>query len=60
MTDAMAWRREFLKPEAMEVLDVLAAYVFCFRKPVDEGGLVGFLLLRVDLLFFFSLRAVLS
>ncbi|PVH95293.1 hypothetical protein DM02DRAFT_617992 [Periconia macrospinosa] len=28
------WRAEFIKPEAREVITVLGAWVFCFRKPV--------------------------
>ncbi|KAF2196337.1 hypothetical protein GQ43DRAFT_436107 [Delitschia confertaspora ATCC 74209] len=28
------WRTEFLKPEAKEVISVLGAWVYCFRKPV--------------------------
>lgn len=28
------WRSEFIKPEAKEVVSVLGAWIFCFRKPV--------------------------
>ena len=30
------WREEFVKPEAREVISVLGAWVYCFRKPVKE------------------------
>jgi hypothetical protein len=32
------WRAEFIKPEAKEVIGVLGAWIFCFRKPVKEEG----------------------
>ncbi|CAI6310952.1 unnamed protein product [Periconia digitata] len=31
------WRTEFIKPEAREVITVLGAWVFCFRKPVTTA-----------------------
>ncbi|KAF2188965.1 hypothetical protein K469DRAFT_564934 [Zopfia rhizophila CBS 207.26] len=34
--DVGYWREEFIKPEAKEVVGVLGAWVFCFRKPVKE------------------------
>ncbi|KAI9843544.1 MAG: hypothetical protein M1830_007696, partial [Pleopsidium flavum] len=37
--DAEAWKQEFLKPEAKEVLEVLGAVVVCFRKPVNGEAL---------------------
>ncbi|KAF7909320.1 uncharacterized protein EAF01_003038 [Botrytis porri] len=33
------WCKEFLAPEAREVLTVLGAFIVCFRKPVDEAEL---------------------
>ncbi|ORY19581.1 hypothetical protein BCR34DRAFT_621006 [Clohesyomyces aquaticus] len=30
------WRTEFTKPEAREVVSVLGAWLFCFRKPVKQ------------------------
>ncbi|KAF2468760.1 uncharacterized protein BDR25DRAFT_335176 [Lindgomyces ingoldianus] len=30
------WRAEFTKPEAREVVSVLGAWIFCFRKPVTQ------------------------
>lgn len=30
------WRTEFTKPEAREVITVLGAWLYCFKKPVDE------------------------
>lgn len=33
------WSREFLAPEAREVLSVLGAFVICFRKPVSQNEL---------------------
>jgi hypothetical protein len=29
-----AWRAEFIKPEAREVVTALGAWIYCFRKPV--------------------------
>ncbi|KAF2745047.1 hypothetical protein M011DRAFT_407591 [Sporormia fimetaria CBS 119925] len=37
--DVEEWRSDFTKPEAKEVVSVVGAWVFCFRKPVDEEGL---------------------
>lgn len=36
------WSKEFLAPEAREVLTVLGAFIVCFRKPVDENELQAF------------------
>ncbi|KAF7871959.1 uncharacterized protein EAF02_009064 [Botrytis sinoallii] len=36
------WCKEFLAPEAREVLTVLGAFIVCFRKPVDEAELQAF------------------
>ncbi|ESZ95171.1 hypothetical protein SBOR_4435 [Sclerotinia borealis F-4128] len=36
------WSKEFLAPEAREVLTVLGAFIVCFRKPVDETELQAF------------------
>lgn len=36
------WSKEFLAPEAREVLTVLGAFIVCFRKPIDEAGLQSF------------------
>ncbi|KAF2635272.1 hypothetical protein P280DRAFT_198417 [Massarina eburnea CBS 473.64] len=33
------WRTEFTKPEAREVVSVLGAWIFCFRKPVTSAHL---------------------
>ncbi|KAF1960970.1 hypothetical protein CC80DRAFT_269000 [Byssothecium circinans] len=33
------WRTEFIKPEAKEVVSVLGAWIFCFRKPVTSSQL---------------------
>ncbi|QSZ37060.1 hypothetical protein DSL72_009152 [Monilinia vaccinii-corymbosi] len=33
------WAKEFLAPEAREVLTALGAFIVCFRKPVDEAEL---------------------
>ncbi|KAF2106241.1 hypothetical protein BDV96DRAFT_508260 [Lophiotrema nucula] len=30
------WAAEFSKPEAREVIQVIGAYIFCFRKPVKQ------------------------
>ncbi|TGO55896.1 hypothetical protein BOTNAR_0235g00080 [Botryotinia narcissicola] len=39
------WCKEFLAPEAREVLTVLDAFIVCFRKPVDEAELRAFKIL---------------
>ncbi|KAF7943622.1 uncharacterized protein EAE97_005693 [Botrytis byssoidea] len=39
------WCKEFLAPEAREVLTVLGAFIVCFRKPVDEAELQAFKIL---------------
>lgn len=36
MTD---WRTEFVKPEAREVVNILGAWIYCFRKPVTHSDL---------------------
>lgn len=33
------WRTEFIKPEAREVVTVLGAWAYCFKKPVEEKDL---------------------
>jgi hypothetical protein len=30
------WRAEFTKPEAREVITVLGAWIYCFKKPVED------------------------
>ncbi|KAJ6268555.1 hypothetical protein PSV08DRAFT_373066 [Bipolaris maydis] len=30
------WRTEFIKPEAREVVTALGAWVYCFKRPVEE------------------------
>lgn len=37
ITDAEAWKSEFLKPEAKEVVEAIGAWVYCFRKPEDSS-----------------------
>ncbi|KAF2087987.1 hypothetical protein K490DRAFT_65267 [Saccharata proteae CBS 121410] len=37
--DVEQWRAEFVKPEAKEVVNVLGAWIYCFRKPVTESQL---------------------
>ncbi|MCJ1363594.1 hypothetical protein MMC16_002701 [Acarospora aff. strigata] len=39
IVDAEAWKNEFLKPEAKEVLEVVGAVVLCFKRAVDEEDL---------------------
>jgi len=39
ITSPSSWAREFLAPEAKEVLTALGAFVICFRKPVNEAEL---------------------
>ncbi|KAF2873513.1 hypothetical protein BDV95DRAFT_488930 [Massariosphaeria phaeospora] len=34
------WRAEFIKPEAKEVVTVVGAWVFCFKKPVAEKDVI--------------------
>ncbi|KAF1978975.1 hypothetical protein BU23DRAFT_448651 [Bimuria novae-zelandiae CBS 107.79] len=31
------WRTEFMKPEAKEVVSVVGAWIYCFKKPVTEA-----------------------
>ncbi|KAF2705942.1 hypothetical protein K504DRAFT_386830 [Pleomassaria siparia CBS 279.74] len=31
------WRSEFIKPEAKEVISVIGAWIFCFRRPVTTA-----------------------
>ena len=38
VADADAWRTEFASPEAKEVVGALGAWIYCFRKPIDEQG----------------------
>ncbi|KNG46662.1 sm-like ribonucleoprotein [Stemphylium lycopersici] len=33
------WRNEFTKPEAREVVTALGAWVYCFKRPVDQKDL---------------------
>jgi hypothetical protein len=33
------WRSEFIKPEAGEVIAVLGAWIYCFRRPVKQKDL---------------------
>lgn len=33
------WRTEFSKPEAKEVVTVVGAWIYCFKKPVTEAEL---------------------
>lgn len=35
--DVSAWKADFLKPEAKEVVQAVGAWVYCFRKPVTEA-----------------------
>ena len=39
IVDVAAWREEFTKPEAKEVVTALGAWVYCFRKPVTAEDL---------------------
>lgn len=40
IADREAWRAEFVKPEAKEVVSALGAWIFCFRKPIGQEELV--------------------
>lgn len=46
--DREAWQSEFVKPEAKEVVSALGAWIFCFRKPLDEKQLVRLLFLQLN------------
>lgn len=37
ITDADAWKNEFLKPEAKEVVEAIGAWVYVFRKSDDDN-----------------------
>lgn len=39
ITDVPEWRTEFTKPEAREVVTVLGAWLYCFRKPITKDDL---------------------
>ncbi|PQE33458.1 LSM domain-containing protein [Rutstroemia sp. NJR-2017a WRK4] len=39
VSEPQTWSKEFLAPEAREVLTVLGGFIVCFRKPIDEAGL---------------------
>lgn len=39
ISEPSVWSKEFLAPEAREVLTVLGAFIVCFRKPVSEAEL---------------------
>lgn len=41
VTNIEEWRAEFTKPEAREVVSVVGAWAYCFRKPVNEERLKG-------------------
>lgn len=41
ISDIQAWRNEFMKPEAREVVSVVGAWIYCFRKPVHEEEIEG-------------------
>ena len=38
ITDVDAWKAEFLKPEAKEVVDALGAWIYCFDSKKQESG----------------------
>ncbi|KAI4736823.1 hypothetical protein E4T50_12677 [Aureobasidium sp. EXF-12298] len=38
VTDIDAWKAEFLKPEAKEVVDALGAWIYCFDNGKQESG----------------------
>jgi len=40
ISDTKAWQTEFTKPEAKEVVTVLGAWIYCFRKPIEKQDLV--------------------
>ena len=35
IADTQAWKTEFLKPEAKEVVEAVGAWIYCFRLPQD-------------------------
>ena len=35
------WKAEFVTPDAREVVQVVGAWIYCFRKPVTEKDLVS-------------------
>lgn len=39
------WKADFLKPDAKEVIQVVGAWIFCFRKPLTDNELVRILIL---------------
>lgn len=49
--DREAWRTEFVKPEAKEVVSALGAWIFCFRKPIGQEELVWLLILYSNFIY---------
>ena len=41
VADTEAWKTEFLKPEAREVIIALGAWVYCFRRPLSEDDVTN-------------------
>ncbi|KAH0381713.1 hypothetical protein KCU92_g6822, partial [Aureobasidium melanogenum] len=41
ITDVEAWKAEFLKPEAKEVVDALGAWIYCFDSSKQESENAG-------------------
>ncbi len=37
IVDAEAWKAEFLKAEAKEVVEAVGAWIYCFRRPSNEA-----------------------
>jgi hypothetical protein len=35
-----AWKSDFLRPEAKDVMAAVGAWVYCFRRPVTDEDLV--------------------
>lgn len=41
ISNTQDWRTEFMKPEAGEVVNVVGAWIYCFRKPIREEDTEG-------------------
>jgi hypothetical protein len=40
VSDVSAWKSDFLRPEAKDVMAAVGAWVYCFRRPVTDEDLV--------------------
>ena len=41
VSDVSAWKSDFFRPEAKDVMAAVGAWVYCFRQPVTDEDLVA-------------------